>query len=118
MSEGKSDDPAETPAAAESAVPERTEDAPPETAIPEGAATEFAAEEPTAMWNEDLLRQSGVLDESHYEEGPSKSAPVQIEAQRTPGKGEAPKGLSWAVVAVLAVGLGAAAFFAIRALKS
>lgn len=83
----------------------------------------FAADEPTAMWDEESLQdlaldapaeqqQSGAATRGQGGGGPS----VQVELQSAGTSGPS-KGLSWGITIFLALGLGAGVYFLIRFLK-
>jgi len=110
---------------------EEREDPSAERDVPdEAAAMEYAAEEPTAMWNEDALRMAG-LDHEQEQSAPATKgagrgeASVRITTQQpdprdvpmTPTPAKRSGGLSWGVTLGLAIALGLGVYFAIRALK-
>lgn len=94
-----------------------------------------AADDPTAMWDEDALRQAGMADiagrtDTREAAGPATSYGVRGDARdkvvvgrteaapappaRTPGQ---PGGLSWTLTIILAGVLGVAVYLIVRLLK-
>lgn len=91
-----------------------------------------AADEPTAVWDAELLRQAGLSDLSHLPEpndpppatpaAATETAPsivvepsLQGKKQPAPAKGLAQ--LSWTATLALAAGLGSLVYLAIRFLR-
>lgn len=100
----------------------------------------WAADEPTAMWNESMMADSGYQDlandraeKPRVETGPATgrevkgdvAAKVAVSAELTGGHKAVPPAapaapraaLSWVITVVLAVALGGAAYFLVRLLR-
>jgi hypothetical protein len=103
------------------------------------ASPRWAADEPTAMWDDSLMRDAGYTDlakdrseKPRGESGPAtergvggdEAARVRVSPELTGGHpavsappAKKPPGLSWVITVVLAVGLGVAVYVAIRLLR-
>ena len=79
--------------------------------------TTSAADEPTAMWDEDSLREAGLDLGARSSSRPrSRGTGTDPGLSRMPRR-QASGGLSWTLTILLALALGAAVFFAVRALR-
>ena len=84
-----------------------------------------AADEPTAMWNEESLQELALAPPSKQQEsraatkGGSGGPSVEVSLGPASGQRSMSKvsGLSWGVTILLALGLGAGVYYLIRFLK-
>ncbi|MEM9067392.1 MAG: hypothetical protein AAGE52_02770 [Myxococcota bacterium] len=81
-----------------------------------------AADEPTAMWDEDSLKDLGLDDVGRVSSPPSGPAtsgagPAGPSVQVSTAQGSPRGGLSWVITIVLAVVLGVGVFLLVRLLR-
>ncbi|MCB9614137.1 MAG: hypothetical protein H6722_16995 [Sandaracinus sp.] len=83
---------------------------------------QHAADEPTAMWDEDALAQLGLggpAEPAPKPQGPGLAVSVETASHATAPAAPARKSsmVGWVVTVVLAIGLGVAVYFVVRALR-
>ncbi len=86
-----------------------------------------AADDPTTMWDESVLREAGLRDEPAPKETPtlpdpedtepSAPGPERPKARRVLKKKKRTSGPSWVATVALAIALAGFAFYVVRALR-
>lgn len=97
-------------------------------------APRWAADEPTAMWDESMLRDAGFEADAQPSAGSAPATERGVKGDDPnaihvspelsgghralrPSDPAKPSGASWALTLLLAIGLGVAAFFLVRYLR-